>query len=148
MIRVRAVTLLDALLLTRNGPGRPHPEGGLPGTFVVHGDRSFDYHDADLVLFGVTVESSCRTTQFVLFDVADSFISGRGANVVHELAIMVARFRRVVLWAFTDVCRLQAHAQEVSGMSLQPTVPLALPPDSSTSLLVLRVRPPPPLLFH
>ena len=28
-----------------------------------------------------------------LFDVTDTFVNGRGANVVHELAIMVPRFR-------------------------------------------------------
>ena len=54
-------TLLDALLLTRNGP-KMLPEGGPPG-HVVHGDRSYDSHVADFVLFGVTAEEirwSCR----------------------------------------------------------------------------------------
>ena len=66
-LRVHAVTLLDTLLdplpLTRNGPKVP-PEGGPPGTHVVHSDRSFDNHDADFVLFGVTADEirwSCRT---------------------------------------------------------------------------------------
>ena len=49
------MTLLDKLLLTRSGP-KVHPEGDPPGTHVVHGDRSFDYHDADFLLFGVIVE--------------------------------------------------------------------------------------------
>ena len=53
--RVHAGTLLDTLLLTRNGP-KVLPEGGPPGTDVVHGNRSFDDQDADFVLFGVTVE--------------------------------------------------------------------------------------------
>ena len=35
-------------------------EGGPPGTHVVHGDRSFDHHDADFVLFGVTAEETRR----------------------------------------------------------------------------------------
>ena len=43
---VPVVTLLDALLLTRNGPKVP-PEGG---PHVVHGDRSFDCHDADFAV--------------------------------------------------------------------------------------------------
>ena len=42
--QVHAVTLLDTLLLTRNGP-EVHPEGGPPRTHVVHGDRSFDCRD-------------------------------------------------------------------------------------------------------
>ena len=53
--RVHAATLLDTLLLTRNGP-KVLPEGGPPGTHVVYGNRSFDYHHADFVLFGVTAE--------------------------------------------------------------------------------------------
>ena len=32
------------------------PEGGPPGTHLVHGDRIFDCHDADFVLFDVTAE--------------------------------------------------------------------------------------------
>ena len=48
-------SFLDTLLLTRNGPNVPS-KGGPPGTHVVHGDRSFDCHDADFVLFGVTAE--------------------------------------------------------------------------------------------
>ena len=32
------------------------PETGLLGTHMVYGDRIFDYHDADFVLFGVTAE--------------------------------------------------------------------------------------------
>ena len=48
------VTLLHAHLVTRNGP-KVLPEGP-PGTHVVHGDRNFDCHDADFVLFGVTAE--------------------------------------------------------------------------------------------
>ena len=53
--RVHAVTLLDTLLLTRN-ESKVLPEGGLSGTHVVYGDRSFDHHDPDSVLFAVTAE--------------------------------------------------------------------------------------------
>ena len=77
---VHAVTLLGALLPTRNEPKVP-PEGGPPGTHVVHGDRSFDCH---FVLFGVTAEEIRWQSGVVvphvtvLFDEADTL--GRDAS--------------------------------------------------------------------
>ena len=71
------------------------PEGGLPGTRVVHGDRSFASHDADFVLFDLTA-GEIRWLQ-------------SGVVVPH---VTVRPLRR------TDICRLRALAQEGSGMSL------------------------------
>ena len=56
----------------------------------------------------------------------------------------------VVLWAFTDICRLKALAQEGSGTSLAVRGATCVAPRTARcgrALFVRRVRPPPPLPF-
>ena len=153
--QVHAATLLDALLLTRNGP-KVLPGGGPPGTHVVHGDPSFDYHDADFVLFGVTAEeirwlqrdsSSSSTTPKPpsTGETRTSFTNSPVWCTVSEVCAPV------VLWDSTDSCRLWTHAQEGLGMFLGVRgTTCASPPNSSTWTRprLPRVRPPPPLPFR
>ena len=105
---------------------------------MVHDDRSFDYHDADFVLFGVTAEeirwlqrdsSSSSTTPKPpsTGETRTSFTNSPVWCTVSEVCAPV------VLWAFTDLCRLWALAQQGSGMFLAVHgATCASPPDSST----------------
>ena len=123
---------------------------------MVHGDRSFDYRDADFVLFGVTAEEI-------------RWLQPRA--VVPRVTVRPLRRRRhlrqwarrerpsrtrhcpgsvvcapVVVWAFTDLCRLWALAQEGSGMSLAIRGAICVALQTARcgrALLVPRVLPPP-----
>ena len=70
-------------------------EGGPPVTHVVHGDRSFDRHDADFVLFGVTAEEIRWLQSRVVVPHATVRPLRRDANVVHGLAVVVLRLCRL-----------------------------------------------------
>ena len=105
------------------------PEGGPPGTHVVHGDRSFDCHDADFVLFGVTAEeirwqsgvvvAARDSSSFPMTPTPSSMGETRTSFTNSPMwcpgSVVCAP---VVLGTFTDLCRLWALAQEGSGMSI------------------------------
>ena len=109
--------------LTRNGPKVPL-QGG-PPTHVVHSDRSFDHHDADLVFFGVTAEEIRWQSGVVVPHVTVRPLRRRRhlrrercSRTRHCGVPVLSSVRPSVLWAFTETCRLWPLAQEWSGMSL------------------------------
>ena len=142
--RSHAETLLDALLLTRNGL-KVLPEGGPPGTHVVHGDGSFDYHEANFVLFGVTAEE-IRWLHSGVFvpHVTDRPLRRRRhlrqwarrerrSRTRHCGATVLSSVRPVVLWAFNGpLPSLGSCARRVGGRRSRFAVPPASPLDGST----------------
>ena len=125
--RVHAWTLLDTVLLTRNGPKAPS-EGGPPGTHVVHGDCIFrlsrrrlgvlwrDRGGDPLAVRGLRAarDSSSSTTP-TPSSMGETRTSFTNSTLWCPGSVVCAP---VVLRAFMDICRLWALAQEGSGTSL------------------------------
>ena len=155
-LRVHAVTVLDTLFSSHTKWTQRTLKRRSIGTHVVHGDASFDSRDADFVQFGVTAEE----IRWLQSGVVVPHLTVRPLRRRQHLRQWARRERRsrtrqcgapgsvcapVVLWAFTDICRLRALAQEGSGMSfaLPPASPADVDAPSSS-----RALPPPPLPFR
>ena len=121
---VHAVTLLHTLFSdtkwTHAAPRRRFADG----------DRSFDYHDADFMLFGVTAEEIRWLQSGVVVlhvtvrphrrrqHLRHWARRERRSRTRHCGAPVLSSVRPSSCWASTDICRLWALAQEGSGMSL------------------------------
>ena len=101
------MTLLDTLLLTRNGHKAP-PEGGPPGTHLVHGDRGRDP-------LAPARDSSSSSTTPTPPPTGETRTSFTNSPFWCPGSVVCAPD---VLWAFMDLCRLWALVQEGSGVSL------------------------------